>query len=109
MNQERAEALETEIAQLRALLADIVRMPNSVRHRPESTAYSPPDTRTLQSPPVHLQYVLVPVFCLLTGYSEKAVRLKIGDGVWIEGRHYRKAPDGRITMDLQAYCRWVET
>ncbi len=75
MNLERVEALEMEIAQLRALLAD----------------------------------VLVPVFCLLTGYSDKAVRRKIANGVWIQGKHYRKAPDGRITMDLQAYCRWVES
>jgi hypothetical protein len=106
---ERIEAFEKEVAQLRALLADIIRLPNSVQQKPSSTAYSAPDVRAIQSPPVQLQYVLVPVFCLLTGYSEKAVRRKIADGVWIQGLHYRKAPDGRITMDLQAYCRWVES
>lgn len=57
---------------------------------------------------INLRYVLIPVFCTLTGYSDKAVRRKIADGKWIEGRHYRKAPDGHITMNLQAYYRWVE-
>jgi hypothetical protein len=90
MSIDRIEELETEIAKLRKLREGA--------------------TTVLRAPPVQLQYVLVPVFCLLTGYSEKAVRRrKIGDGVWIEGRHHRKAPDGRITMDLQAYCRWVES
>lgn len=55
-----------------------------------------------------------PLFCALTGYTEKAVRREIKEGVWLQGRHYRKAPDGRITMDLQAYLdlqayyAWVE-
>ena len=80
---DRIEELEMELAQLRAW-------------------------RTVQFPPVQLQYVPNPVFSLLTWYSEKAVRRKIAEGFWIQGRHYRKAPDGRITMDLQAYCRWVE-
>jgi len=59
-------------------------------------------------PPVHLRWMLLPVFCALTGYTEKAVRRKIGEGIWLQGRHFRKAPDGHITMDLQAYYAWVE-
>lgn len=64
-----------------------------------------PDTivRTL----VQLRWMLIPVFCELTGYSDKAVRRKIQDGKWIEGKEYRRAPDGHITMDIQAYYRWV--
>jgi hypothetical protein len=57
---------------------------------------------------VHLEWVLIPVFSQLTGYSEKAVRRKIEEGVWIEGRHYRRAPDGRLTMNMQRYYDWVE-
>lgn len=57
---------------------------------------------------ISLRYVLIPVFCQFTGYSEKAVRCKIHEGVWLEGKHYRKAPDGRITMDMEAYHQWVE-
>jgi hypothetical protein len=62
----------------------------------------------MNAPAIHLQWVLIPIFCALTGYSDKAVRRKIADGKWIEGRHYRKAPDGHITMNLPAYYEWVE-
>lgn len=53
-------------------------------------------------------WILIPVFASLTGYSEKAVRRKIEDGVWLSGKHFKKAPDGRITMNLQEYYKWVE-
>lgn len=60
------------------------------------------------SPGVHLEWMLVSTFCELTGYSDKAVRGKIETGVWLEGVHYRRAPDGHVTMNLQKYYRWVE-
>jgi hypothetical protein len=43
-----------------------------------------------------------------TGYSEKAIRRKIESGVWIEGREYRKAPDGCILISMEGYAQWVE-
>lgn len=57
---------------------------------------------------VKLEWVLIPMFSTLTGYTEKAIRRKIQDGVWLQGRHYRKAPDGRVAMNLQEFYRWVE-
>lgn len=57
---------------------------------------------------VQIEWCLIPVFCQLTGYSDKAVRRKIASGVWIEGRQYRKAPDGHITMNMREYHKWVE-
>jgi hypothetical protein len=57
---------------------------------------------------IRLEWVLLPVFCSVTGYTEKAVYCKIADGVWIRGKHYVKAPDGRITMNLQEYYKWVK-
>jgi len=63
-------------------------------------------TNSLDS--ISLQWMLIPMFSALTGYTEKAVRRKVEDGVWINGKHYRKAPDGRITMNLQEYYKWVE-
>jgi hypothetical protein len=57
---------------------------------------------------IHIEWVLLPLFCSLTGYTEKAVRRKIEDGVWLQGRQFRKAPDGRITMNIQEYYKWVE-
>jgi hypothetical protein len=54
------------------------------------------------------RYVRIPRFCEDTGYTEKAVREKIRTGVWAEGIHYRRAPDGHILIDLEGYEKWVE-
>jgi len=56
---------------------------------------------------VQLEWMLIPLFCSLTGYTVKAVHRKIEEGRWVEGRMYRRAPDGHVTMNLQAYYRWV--
>ena len=54
------------------------------------------------------RYVLLPKFEQLTGYTVKACERKIAEGVWLEGREFRRAPDGRILMDLEGFERWVE-
>ena len=54
------------------------------------------------------RYVRIPKFEELTGYTVKAIARKIETGAWIEGRQYRRAPDGHILVDLQEYERWVE-
>lgn len=58
---------------------------------------------------ISITYVRVSKFAELTGYTEKATRRKIEEGIWVEGRHYRRAPDGTIQINLQEYTRWVET
>lgn len=55
-----------------------------------------------------MRYVRITLFSQQTGYTEKAVRRKIADGIWLAGREYRKAPDGAILMDMEGYGRWVE-
>ena len=55
-----------------------------------------------------INYVRVSRFAALTGYSEKATRRKIEEGIWVEGVHYRRAPDGSILMNLKGYEKWVE-
>lgn len=57
---------------------------------------------------VPVRYVRLPVFERITGYTEKAVRRKIEEGAWIEGREFRRAPDGHILVDIEGYERWVE-
>jgi hypothetical protein len=76
----------------------------------EEERMAKPNTETgvVASPFIQLRWMLIPLFCSLTGYTEKGVRRKIEDGIWLQGKHYRKAPDGHITMDLQAYYDWVE-
>lgn len=54
------------------------------------------------------RYVRLPLFERLTGYTQKAVRRKIESGAWLEGREYRRAPDGHIIVDLHGYQKWVE-
>ncbi len=55
-----------------------------------------------------IRWVLINKFAELTGYSEKAVRCKIDEGVFTEGVHYRRSPDHRIHISLEAYEQWVE-
>jgi hypothetical protein len=39
----------------------------------------------------------------------KAAEKKIDSQVWMEGRQYRRAPDGRRLVDLEGYEKWVVT
>lgn len=41
------------------------------------------------------------------GLTETAIRRKIDEGVWVQGRHYHRAPDGCIYIDLPGVTRWV--
>lgn len=54
------------------------------------------------------RYIKLQVFEALTGYTQKAVRRKIEEGVWLEGREFMRAPDGHILVDLRGYEKWVE-
>jgi hypothetical protein len=54
------------------------------------------------------RYVRIPLFEALTGYSAKAVEGKIATGAWVEGREYKRAPDGHTLVDMKGYERWVE-
>lgn len=53
-------------------------------------------------------YVLIGLASSITGLTEKAIRRKIEDGTWLDGREYRRAPDGRIYISIKGYTQWVE-
>jgi len=55
-----------------------------------------------------LRWVKLSKFCELSGYTPDAAYAKMRKGVWIEGEHYRKAPDGNIMVNIEAFERWVE-
>ena len=55
-----------------------------------------------------MRYMRVAKFCDETGWTDRAVRRKIQDGVWVEGKQYRRAPDGNVLIDVEGYERWVE-
>lgn len=54
------------------------------------------------------EWVRIKKLCDLLGYSDDAVRAKIKKGVWRQDEHWRKAPDGRIFLNLLAIKRWIE-
>jgi len=56
----------------------------------------------------HARYVTVALAAKLTGLSAKAIRRKIEDGKWLDGREYRRAPDGGVFIDMKGYAAWVE-
>jgi hypothetical protein len=54
------------------------------------------------------RYVTIGLAATVTGYTIVAIETKIARGIWVEGHEWRRAPDGRILIDLQGYERWVE-
>lgn len=52
---------------------------------------------------------LLPLAAQETGYTEKALKRKIEDGVLIEGKHYYRAPDGRLSIDMEEFTRWQKS
>lgn len=53
-------------------------------------------------------YITIPQAAQQTGLSEKAIRRKIEEGVWLEGRQFMRAPDGRIYISIKGFESWVE-
>jgi hypothetical protein len=53
-------------------------------------------------------YVTIPLAAIVTGLTEKAIRRKIEEGKWLEGREYRRSPDGGIFISIKGYASWVE-
>ena len=55
------------------------------------------------------RHVTVALAAALHGYTVEAIETKIARGVWTEGREYRRAPDGRILVDMPGVERRVES
>jgi hypothetical protein len=55
-----------------------------------------------------VKWVRISKAALDTGYTEKAIRSKIQNGVWLQGVIWIKAPDGSIFIDLGAVEKWIE-
>ena len=54
-----------------------------------------------------IKYKTISAMALETGYSEKAIRHKIANGIWPDGIKVQ-APDGRILISVEGYNEWVE-
>jgi hypothetical protein len=53
-------------------------------------------------------YVVIEKAAEMTGYTRRAIEEKIAKGVWLEGREWVKAPDGRRLISMKGYVQWVE-
>lgn len=53
-------------------------------------------------------YVTIGLAAAITGLTEKAIRRKIEEGKWLDGREYRRSPDGGIFISIRGYQQWVE-
>ena len=53
------------------------------------------------------EWVLIHKITEVTGYSDHAIRAKIKRGIWIIEKHWRKAPDNRIVIDINAIKSWM--
>lgn len=52
------------------------------------------------------RFVTIDLAATLSGLTEKAIRRKIEEGVWAEGKHYRRR-DNRVFIDMIEYEKWV--
>lgn len=56
-----------------------------------------------------MKWVTIKRFSELSGYSARAVYSKMSRGDWMMEVHWRKAPDGRIFINLEAIEHWIIT
>lgn len=55
------------------------------------------------------RYQTIKKFSEATGYTERAIRTKIQDGIWRLGEVWIKAPDNRVLICVEGYESWVES
>lgn len=78
---------------------------------PTSPSYKAAHLQPLPSPHAArvIDWVRISKAAEATGYSEKAIRRKIQDGVWLHGILWTKAPDGCIFINLEAVETWIKS
>ena len=52
-------------------------------------------------------YVTVALAAIITGLTEKAIRRKIEEGKWVDGKEFRRSPDGAILISIKGYQQWL--
>lgn len=56
--------------------------------------------------PIPVKWVTLKLYAQSSGYTPGALHQKIRRGQFIEGQHFRKAPDRRILMNVEACQNW---
>jgi hypothetical protein len=54
------------------------------------------------------RFVTIELAATITGLSSGAIRKRLERGIWLEGRHWRRSPDGRIWIDTKGVEKWIE-
>ncbi len=54
------------------------------------------------------KWVKITMLERINGYTPDAVRGKIKSGLWKEGLHWKKAPDGNIMVSPRDIDEWIE-
>lgn len=54
------------------------------------------------------RYVTVALAAKMLGLTVAAIRKRVQRGQWIEGKEWRRGPDGRIWVDTEGIVKWVE-
>lgn len=54
-----------------------------------------------------LPYLTIDKFATLSGYTAGAIRAKVKEGVWEEGKEYIRAPDKRVLVSVGGFEEWV--
>lgn len=54
------------------------------------------------------RYVTVELAATITGLTPGAIRKRVERGQWLEGKEYRRGPDGRVWIDTEGVRKWVE-
>lgn len=55
-----------------------------------------------------MNWVLIKKLYDLSGITENASYAYIKKGIWREGKHYKKAPNGRIFCNVKEIEKWIE-
>lgn len=52
--------------------------------------------------------VTIKLYAQISGKTEGAIRKKIERGIWVEGKQYRRDPEGCIWIITRGVEQWVE-
>ncbi len=56
-----------------------------------------------------VKWIKISLFAEQTKYSVDAIKAKRSRGIWKDGVITKKAPDGCVMINIDAYHRWVES
>lgn len=55
-----------------------------------------------------IEWVTLKAMAAATGYTVAALRSKIKRGQLFEEKHWRRAPDGRLLMNVENFNEWLK-